>query len=226
MAINETRAHRPNWGVIVTIVLALIPATWWAAVQWTRAGHDIEEFKDNLTTVQETIGELLNEVETVTEVVQKLQATNQQDSVKAEENRTQVATAARREEPTTGSLREFCDGPSTTSDDQTIMVGQSVKGELSEDDTLLEDETYVDNWVLPVCESGRITVEMKSPTLDSFIFLLSLAQFEIVDTDDDSGDGVDAHLTADVSAGFYVVSANTWSSALGERTGPYTLSVH
>ena len=66
---------------------------------------------------------------------------------------------------------------------------------------------------------------MSSETLNSFIFLLSLTQFEIIDTDDEGGDGLDARLAADVSAGLHAVGANTWSGAV-EGTEYYTLSVH
>lgn len=110
-------------------------------------------------------------------------------------------------------------------DESTILVGQTVEGMLDESDDQLEDETYVDSWILPVCEDGPITIEMRSETLDSYLVLLSLPQGEIA-ADDDGGTGFDARVMADLETGLYIIAANTTASALfGDPTGSYTLSV-
>ena len=57
-------------------------------------------------------------------------------------------------------LDELCAEDAT--DENIILVGESIEGTLSESVERLDDETYFDAWVLPVCESGLITIEMMS----------------------------------------------------------------
>ena len=123
------------------------------------------------------------------------------------------------------SLREYCDGSTTSpSGVELILVGQTRDGTLSEADQQLDDATYFDEWLLPVCESGTITVRMMSEDLDSYLLLVSVSRWEEIGRDDDGGEDLDARLTVVVDPGFYIIGANT-SEPSGVRTGDYRLSV-
>lgn len=236
---NGRRSY--NWGRIIPVSLVLIGATWQLAVTATDIRRDLEDIKSGVDAVKanveklqvavagapmepkaedETLAELRSAFENLREEV--LQAA----TTALERETTALEGDRSGDPPTPFSLGEFCDGSEMPSELDIILVGQAVEGTLSETDQQLEDETYFDAWVLPICEPGTITVEMKSEVMDSYILMSSLSTWEYVGEDDDGGDELNARLTTDVEAGLYLIAANTSAIFIfGERTGDYTLSV-
>jgi hypothetical protein len=235
MATNN-KGHSYNWGVIIPVVLALIGATWTLAVTFTGIRTDLTMIKTNVGAIKTNVGAIKTSVE-------KLQAAEPTPSKaeaetfadlqsKLEDLRADLQAVMTAEEEPSGDaplpslLNEICDGPAMPDDRDLISVGETVTGTLSETDEQMEDGTYFDLWVLPICESGTVTVAMESEVLDSYILLVSLSLWEKIGEDDDGGDGLHARLTVDVDVGLYLIAANTSSfGAFGESTGDYALSV-
>ena len=193
---NHTRTRNLNVGLIVTLVLALVGGTWRVATAYGEFEREFEMLRNDVDSLRSGLDAIQTDLH-------KLRVATPQYESKVG-TQAEVATRAGAEgRPLAQGLEHFCDAPAATRDPDVpiIAIGQTVNGELSEADERLDDDTYVDYWLFPVCEAGQVTVEMKSDTLDSFVFLISLATLDIVQVDDDSGDGLDARLTADVSPG-------------------------
>lgn len=208
---NTTGGKSYNWGIIIPVGLTLIAAIWGSAVTFTELRTDLTAIKSN--------------VEKIATNVEKLQAAGSATS-KEEAATPPDSPDFQRESQDIGS--EFCDRSVRLGElDNLIGVGETVEGTLSEADEQFDDKTYVDAWVLLVCEPGTITIEMESEVLDSYIVLSSLSSLDNIGEDDDGGDGLDARLMVNVAPGVYLVAANTSAfGSLREGTGDYTLSVH
>lgn len=108
---------------------------------------------------------------------------------------------------------------------QAIRAGQTVSGQLSDNDAQADDDSFYDAYVYEGRAGERLRITMRSPDFDAF---LAVGQgtgesFEIIDRDDDGGEGTDAMLEITLPrAGTYVIRANTLSSG---ETGTYTLVV-
>ncbi|MXX56213.1 MAG: hypothetical protein F4106_07985 [Gemmatimonadetes bacterium] len=205
---NNTRgAHSgPNWGSIVTVVIALIAGTWALSEKFSgvddRVDGVVKALEDSIRAVRSSVAKL-----------EVPEAKSESESI------TEVAL----DEPRPGVLEELCRGD--TSAEDLIRVGETVTGTLSRSDERMEDETYFDAWMLPVCVGGPTTIEMTSETLDAYLILSSLSDLSHIADDDDGGIGLNARLTVDLEAGLYLIAANTASSLIGELTGSYMLSV-
>ena len=223
---NNARSHAYNWGIIIPVVLALISATWAVARAFMQVETDLANINSGIRSITTNVAKLQvavgptaakTEAQTIADIRSQL-----------EDLRDQLdATQTVGDDPLIpAGLREYCDDESTTSPSgvELILVGEARDGRLLETDQQLDDGTYFDEWLLPVCESGTITVEMTSEVLDSYLLLLPVSQHGEIGQDDDSGDGLDARLTVTVDPGFYIIGANT-SGLFGTRTGDYTLSV-
>ena len=108
----------------------------------------------------------------------------------------------------------------------TIRIGETERGRLGADDATLLDGSYFDDWILRVDSVVTVTVEMRSGDLDPVLFLSrgrrNSTDWQPLDGDDDSGDGLSARLVVEnLDAGDYTITANTY----GRSTGSYTLSV-
>ncbi|MCY3703941.1 MAG: hypothetical protein OXH08_00325 [Gammaproteobacteria bacterium] len=242
---SNGRGHSYNWGLIIPVVLALIGGSWQLAVMLTKIQSDLDDIKADVGSISTNVANLGTNVADLNTNVAKLQVTvasmtpqrevptlevlrNELADLRVELQAaptTDVEAESSRDPPIPDFLRPFCDGSEMSSELNIVLVGQTVNGALSElDEQLEEDETYFDDWILPICEPGTITVEMASDMLDSYIIFSSLTTLAEIGQDDDDGGGLDARLTADVNPGLYLILANT-SRYTRARTGDYTLSV-
>lgn len=102
-----------------------------------------------------------------------------------------------------------------------IQLPATVDGDLTGSDCRLRDDgTPVDYYTFTLNSTQTVTIDMESDEVDSYLILFDEDGFEI-DADDDGGFGLDASLVTRLSAGRYVVAANTFE---GER-GFYRLYV-
>lgn len=207
MGNNTKGAHSgPNWGSIVTVVIALIAGTWALS----------EKFSDVDSRVNDVVKALQDSIRAVRSGVVKLE-------VPETKSESEPITEVAFDDPLPGVLEELCSGD--TSAEDIIRVGETVSGTLSRSDERMEDETYFDAWMLPVCVGGPTTIEMNSDALDPYLILSSVSDLSHIADDDDGGIGLNARLAVDLEVGLYLIAANTASSLIGELTGSYTLSV-
>ena len=114
-----------------------------------------------------------------------------------------------------------------TEDAGTIRFDEPNRGALEENDATLIDGSYFDDWIL-ILDSAEtaFTIRMESNELDPFLFLSRGSRdsddWEPIGYDDDGGGGWTASLTQDLTAGHYIITANTFGAA----TGRYTLLVN
>lgn len=113
----------------------------------------------------------------------------------------------------------------TTAGARPITVGQTVSGRLEETDALLEeDDTWYDTWTIQGRKGQRLMIEMKSDSLDAFLNVGKMdgTEFSSLKVDDDGGDDTNSRMVITLpDDGQYVIRANE----VGNKTGPYTLSV-
>ena len=107
-----------------------------------------------------------------------------------------------------------------------IAVGQEVSGELSDDDAVMEDESYYDYYSFEGRAGERYRITMRSDDFDAFLALgrMDGGSFSEIDSNDDGGaDGTNSQLEVTLpAAGRYVIRANSLS---GGNTGAYTLKL-
>lgn len=104
-----------------------------------------------------------------------------------------------------------------------LAVGATVNGTLEEGDALDIDGAYLDRFALAVTSDRTVTITMRSPELDSFLWLRT-AGGAVITTNDDGGGGVnglDARIVRDLERECYLVEATTFPG----QTGAYTLTV-
>lgn len=100
-----------------------------------------------------------------------------------------------------------------------ISVGQTVNGTLAASDCQLPDDSYVDYYAFRLTSSTNVQIDLESSAFDAFLFLASSAGVPIA-SDDDGGSGFNARITRQLSAGVYVIFANSLDEG---DTGAYTL---
>jgi hypothetical protein len=103
----------------------------------------------------------------------------------------------------------------------TVGVGETVTGTLSVESCIRPDGTFADPWVLTLADPTPLRIDLTSEEFDAYLLVTDDAG-NVVDEDDDGGDGFNSRIVATLPAGTYTVWANTF--APGE-TGPYQLSV-
>lgn len=88
------------------------------------------------------------------------------------------------------------------------------------------DDSFVDVYQLDLKQSTTVTVSMASSTLDSVLVLMG-SNSEILQIDDNGGQGCDSRLTRTLGPGTYAILANTFESATtcGSTLGAYNISV-
>jgi hypothetical protein len=99
-------------------------------------------------------------------------------------------------------------------------IGSTVTGTLSASDCALDDGTHFDFYSFTVSSTRTVTITLRSSAFDAYLFLLS-ADAQVIAQDNDSGGGRDAAISRTLSAGTYVIAANSFNVA----DGSYTLSV-
>lgn len=106
-----------------------------------------------------------------------------------------------------------------------VSVPFTTTGALSASDcTFIDDDgTFADYYAFEIDEAQTVTITMRSEDVDSFLGLIGETGTAIVG-DDDSGGGVtglDAQIERRLTAGVYVVAANS----VDVETGAYTLRI-
>ena len=103
-----------------------------------------------------------------------------------------------------------------------VAVPSTTNGSLSTSDCayLDNDGSYADYYAFRVTGTTNVTITQTSSALDSFLSLYSASGAEL-EFDDDSAGGSNARIARSLSAGTYVVAANS----LGVETGSYTLTI-
>jgi N-acetylneuraminic acid mutarotase len=84
------------------------------------------------------------------------------------------------------------------------------------------DSSLVDQYSITLSKNGTLTVRMDSAAVDSLLLLFSSLQQPLVAQDDDGGGGTNALINTSLSAGTYIVLANTASTTAS--VGAYTLT--
>ena len=110
--------------------------------------------------------------------------------------------------------------------EEVTYIGESKTGQLSVSDDMLDDGTYYDIWVLYVCRTTNVVIDMISSNMDSYLLLSQWPTrnpdvVRQVADDDDAGGGTDARITRRLTPGVYGVVPSTYSRA----TGSYRISI-
>jgi hypothetical protein len=106
-----------------------------------------------------------------------------------------------------------------------IRAGQTVQGELSQDDAKMEDNSYYDIYTFQAKRGQRVTITMRSSAFDSYLAFgrIEDASFNTLESDDDSGGGEDAKVEFNIPRdGEYAIRAN---SLFENVTGSYTVQL-
>jgi hypothetical protein len=130
------------------------------------------------------------------------------------------------------ALGALVQGPSTPAEAQTgctssttpIAVGQTLPGELSATDCFSPSRpaSYSDRFTFTAAAGTQYLIDMRSPTLDSFLYLRDAAGTVLASNDDVAG-SVDARIVYTApSSGALVVEATSYFAG---RTGAYEVSV-
>jgi hypothetical protein len=82
---------------------------------------------------------------------------------------------------------------------------------------------YADSYQFTLTSTTSVTIDMKSTTVDSFLYLLSPSG-SVLFSDDNSGGGTDARIATTLNAGTYFIEASSSNASLA--TGSYSLSIN
>lgn len=102
---------------------------------------------------------------------------------------------------------------------------RTVQGELSEDDPQAADNAFYDLFSYRGRAGETITITLRSEDFDAFLTVGRRVDgfMEVMETDDDGGDGTDSQLTITLpETGEYLIRAH---SLFPEETGAYTLQI-
>ena len=106
-----------------------------------------------------------------------------------------------------------------------IAIGQSINGSLSNSDCsppFTGDVSKIDYYGFRITQNMTLTIDQTSSDFDAFVALFD-SNGNIIDSDDDSGDGLDARLSLSLNAGLYAIGANSAFSTAD--FGEYTVSL-
>ncbi len=106
-----------------------------------------------------------------------------------------------------------------------LTAGQSTSGRLERGDRQLQDDSFFDLFEYRGQPGEQITVTLRSNDFDAFLQggPPTASDIDVQESDDDSGGGTDAQITATLGAsGVYRVRANSYGA---DATGAYTISV-
>lgn len=104
-----------------------------------------------------------------------------------------------------------------------IQPGETLLGRLESGDSTVGDSTYADIYRFRPARAGEVTIDLRSSDFDAYLIFQD-ASARTLATDDDSGTGTDARITARVSAGVtYRIVANSYGEE--RETGMYRLAV-
>lgn len=107
-----------------------------------------------------------------------------------------------------------------------ITAGETMSGELDEDDPVLDsDNSFYETWTYEGHAGEQVRLSMESDEFDTYLSIGRMAggEWEEIASMDDGGEGTDSLLEVTLPEdGEYVIRANAFSS---EQTGAYTLRV-
>lgn len=104
--------------------------------------------------------------------------------------------------------------------DRASTSGSST-GTLDGDDCTLGDGSSADYYALKLSSAADLSIELDSDDFDAYLLLFD-DDGGAVDDDDDGGGGTDARIARRLSAGLYLIAANSFEEG---ETGRYTLRV-
>jgi hypothetical protein len=105
---------------------------------------------------------------------------------------------------------------------QSIEIGGSVEGALSEDDSKGESGTAADAYRFSGREGQRIRIDMSSDDFDTYLELFDAGHVSLAEDDDGGPEGTNSRLTFTLpSTGDYFIEARAFT----EATGGYSLSI-
>ena len=103
-----------------------------------------------------------------------------------------------------------------------IAVGQTVNGQLSDDDDLYADTTFYQRWRFTAVPGQDITIDLSSPDFDPELLLYGL---DTVIVNDDGGPGCASRIVlSPPTSGPFVMLVNTTNTP-HRQTGRFTLSI-
>ncbi|HEU0078091.1 MAG TPA: hypothetical protein VFQ76_10610, partial [Longimicrobiaceae bacterium] len=100
-----------------------------------------------------------------------------------------------------------------------VRIGQPLSGKLEESDRTTSDGTAYDDWVYRGRAGERLTIIMRSGSLDTYLRFGRVVndRFTQIETDDDGAGGTDSRCDVTLpAAGVYVIRANTLFAGFGD----------
>ncbi|MEW5928303.1 MAG: hypothetical protein AB1941_12610 [Gemmatimonadota bacterium] len=125
------------------------------------------------------------------------------------------SSAAAAPVPAAGSAGAAPTGPSGTA----VRLGQALSGKLEDGDPTTSDGTAYDDWTYQGQAGERLTVTLRSGTLDTYLRFGRMVngEFRQIEADDDGAGGTDSRLDVVLrTAGTYVIRANTLFAGFGD----------
>ncbi|WP_332654641.1 PPC domain-containing protein [Brevundimonas sp.] len=105
---------------------------------------------------------------------------------------------------------------------QSIAIGDTVEGELTEGDGKSESDTPADAWRFEGREGQRVRIDMTSDDFDTYLELFDDNRVSLDEDDDGGPEGTNSRITVTLPrTGAYVIEAR----AFAEATGGYSLSL-
>jgi hypothetical protein len=103
----------------------------------------------------------------------------------------------------------------------TISFGETVSGTLDASDCLRTGGAFQESWQLVLDNDTTARIDLESAAFDAFLVLKD-SQGNIVASDDDGGDGLNARIERVLEAGTYEIVASSFAA---NQTGAYQLTV-
>lgn len=105
---------------------------------------------------------------------------------------------------------------------QSVAIGDTVEGELTEGDGKSESDTPADAWRFEGREGQRVRIDMTSDDFDTYLELFDDNRVSLDEDDDGGPEGTNSRITVTLPrTGAYVIEAR----AFAEATGGYSLSL-
>ncbi len=105
---------------------------------------------------------------------------------------------------------------------QSVMIGDTVQGELTDSDGKSEGGLTADAYRFSGREGQRVRIDMSSDAFDTYLQLFDESHVSLAEDDDGAAEGTNSRLTFTLPAdGAYVIEARPFSAA----TGAYTLKL-
>ena len=110
-------------------------------------------------------------------------------------------------------------GPLASYPGEEVRLGQALSGKLEASDRTTSDGTAYDDWLYQGRAGERLTIIMRSGSLDTYLRFGRLVndRFTQIETDDDGGGGTNSRCDVTLpAAGVYVIRANTLFAGFGD----------